>query len=241
MTQDHIKRVFIDVETTGLNPDKNGIIQLSGIIEVSGSLKDQFDFLICPLPTDIVEAKALSISGRTEEEVRKFETPQEVHKKFLALLDKHIDKYNPMDKAWFLGYNGRFDYGFMYAWFRKLNDKYLNSYFWTPPLDIMALAAEHCKYIRRRMKNFKLFTVARALNIQMDGKAHDALTDIRVSRAIYNHVKASDVPFSNFPNPLTEEDILKDKKRKEFWKSKADLAFDLNNENNEQEFKDGSF
>lgn len=37
-----MKRVFVDVETTGLNGWKNSIIQLASIIEVDGEEVDEF-------------------------------------------------------------------------------------------------------------------------------------------------------------------------------------------------------
>jgi len=49
-----MKLLFLDVETTGVDNSKNGIIQLSGIIEIDGVIKEEFNFNrlsgINPLP-----------------------------------------------------------------------------------------------------------------------------------------------------------------------------------------------
>ena len=38
------KRFFYDLETTGTNPGKNGIHQISGMIEIDGIVMEQFNF-----------------------------------------------------------------------------------------------------------------------------------------------------------------------------------------------------
>lgn len=141
--------------------------------------------MICPIATDVIDPKALSISGRTEEQVRKFETAEKTHKMFTYLLSQVVNKYDSSDKLFFLAYNARFDYDFMYAWFTKLGDKYCNSYFWSPPIDIMTLAAENLIEQRYMMKNFKLGTVAQQLQLSATGELHDALVDIRLAREVY--------------------------------------------------------
>ena len=207
-------RVFIDVETTGLDPIKNGIIQLSGCVEQYGEVKQEFDFLVCPLATDAIDPKALKVTGNTVESIRKFETPETVHVKFKTLLNKYIDCYDSHDKAHFVAYNAQFDFGFVLNWFKKLKDKYFFSYFWAPPVCVMMLSSEHLSQVRHRMKNFQLFTVAAHLNIQEKGKAHDAITDIRVTRAIYLKVKAPDTAYSTVPPPLKKEELDKVDKTK---------------------------
>lgn len=38
-----MKLLYIDTETTGVDPMQNGIVQISGCIEVDGELKEEFD------------------------------------------------------------------------------------------------------------------------------------------------------------------------------------------------------
>jgi DNA polymerase III epsilon subunit-like protein len=51
-----MKYIFLDTETTGTDPVKNGIIQLSGIIVVPDVLADgaeeKFDLKMQPFPAD---------------------------------------------------------------------------------------------------------------------------------------------------------------------------------------------
>lgn len=190
-----IKRCFIDVETTGLNVETCGITQLSGLIDIDGEIVQDFDYLICPLPTDIIDDRALKAQGRTLQEVRKFELSMKVLQRFTSLLGKYVDKFDRFDKFFFYAYNAKFDFDFMHAWFKKMGDKYCNSYFWTPPIDIMTLAAEKMTVQRHTMKNFKLGTVAERLQIQREGQLHDAIVDINFARDIYYMLCGNSIAF----------------------------------------------
>lgn len=45
-----MKIVFFDLETTGTNPGKHGIHQISGEIVIDGQTVEQFDFKVRPNP-----------------------------------------------------------------------------------------------------------------------------------------------------------------------------------------------
>lgn len=62
-----MKRCYIDVETTGTNPAKHGIIQLAGKIVIDGVEKNSFDFKMKPFPGQEVEEEALKVTGTTRE------------------------------------------------------------------------------------------------------------------------------------------------------------------------------
>lgn len=64
-----MKLLFFDLETTGVNPGKNGIHQISGMIEIDGVEKERFDFHVQPNPKAIIEEQALSVAGVTREQV----------------------------------------------------------------------------------------------------------------------------------------------------------------------------
>lgn len=64
-----MKLVFFDLETTGVNPGKNGIHQISGQIVIDGVVKESFDFHVQPNPKAIIEDEALKVAGVTREQV----------------------------------------------------------------------------------------------------------------------------------------------------------------------------
>lgn len=184
-----IKLCFIDVETSGLDPIRNGIVQLAGqIVHVKDGkpeTKVEFDYNIAPFSTDVVEETALAISGRTEQEVKHYPAPKIVYSRFKSILEGNCDKYNKQDKLFFVGYNAGFDYSFMRQWFEKNGDKFFGSWFWSPPIDVMALAAIKLMKDRPSMPNFKLETVVNHLGIVVEGDFHDAMKDIEVTRQLY--------------------------------------------------------
>ena len=182
-----MKKLFYDLETTGLDPCQNGIHQISGCIEIDGNVKEWFNFRVRPFDGDLIDDKALETSRVTKEQIMEYETASQVHIKFLVLLSKYVDKFNKKDKLFLIGYNNsRFDDQFLRSWFGKLNDKYFGSWFWPNTVDVMSLASNHLMSVRENMENFKLMTVSKQLGFNVDEtKLHDALYDIELTRNIY--------------------------------------------------------
>lgn len=56
-----MKLFFFDLETTGVNPGKNGIHQISGEIVIDGKTMELFDFKVQPNPKCIIEEQALNV------------------------------------------------------------------------------------------------------------------------------------------------------------------------------------
>ena len=119
-----MKKLYFDVETTGTNPEKHGLIQFSGIIEINGEIKEKFDFNIKPFESDLIEEKALIVNNKTKEEIKSFPEPNFIKKEIITIFDKYIDKYNREDKFIPIGYNVSFDINFLITFFKKLNDNY---------------------------------------------------------------------------------------------------------------------
>ena len=57
-----MKKLYFDCETTGLDPIKNDIIQIAGVIEIDGHNMVDFNFKSKPFNWDAIETKALEIS-----------------------------------------------------------------------------------------------------------------------------------------------------------------------------------
>ena len=182
-----MKLFLFDLETTGVKHWKNGIHQISGVIEIDGEIKEHFNFKVQPHPKAMIEKEALDVGNVTEEQIMAYPPMGEVHKQLVAILAKYVDKYSPKDKFFLVGYNNAgFDNNFFRAFFLQNNDNYFGSYFWSSSMDVMVLAAEHLKHKRHLMKDFKLKTVAREVGIVVDEtKLHDAVYDVMLTREIY--------------------------------------------------------
>lgn len=179
-----MKILFLDTETTGLEPGTHGVVQVAGIVEVDGEVREEFDFLARPFPGQLYEAKALEVNRRTVEEIKGFPDPMEVHAKLKAIFKKYVDPYNRADKFVIAGQNIAFDYDMMEAFWQKCGDKYWYSWVDFRGLDIITATALFQAAGRFRLPNMRLETVAAHFGIPL--KAHDALHDIRATREIYH-------------------------------------------------------
>ena len=200
-----VKKIYIDTETTGTDPERHGIIQLAGIVEINETKMQSFDYKIRPFPNDVLNEKALEVTGHTLEDMELiktsglcktrtayYESPSLVYLSFKSLLASYVDKFNKRDKFHIIGYNSRFDDGFLRAWFKKNDDSpyAYGSYFWWPAIDVSNIAAEIYMENRKEFENFKLATVAAVSGITIDkGRTHDALYDVEITKELYNNLK----------------------------------------------------
>ena len=74
-----MKLLYFDLETTGTNPGKNGIHQISGMIEIDGEEKEKFDFHVQPNPKAVIEEQALAVGGVTREQIMAYPPMYEVY------------------------------------------------------------------------------------------------------------------------------------------------------------------
>jgi DNA polymerase III epsilon subunit-like protein len=203
MEPKHVK-IYVDTETTGTDPKKNGIIQWTAIALVNGVIKGRINLKIQPFKDDVIEDTALEVNGLTREELFTPDrlTPQQAHKKITDWLGQFISKFDKLDKAFWLGFKAQFDSDFTREFFYKLGDKFFGSWFWTPPLCLMAFAGILLQKMRARMENFKLKTVfaflfpAKAREYdeiaQLDPDKdpwHDALFDVERTMDVENGLR----------------------------------------------------
>jgi len=184
-----MKTVFIDVETTGLDPKLHGIWSIAGLICEGGKTLDSFDFKVDPYDNDQIDSEALEVGGISELDFAGFADPAETKDALCAKLGGFCDQYDKKDKMFFAAYNASFDNQFMREWFLKGGDDYFGSWFWTPAIDIMTLAGVYLRGERPGMKNFKLKTVAEAMGLHIDeARLHEAIYDVELAMQIYYRV-----------------------------------------------------
>lgn len=181
-----MKLCFLDLETTGVEHQQHGIIQIAGQIEINDQIVDQFDLLVKPFKGQMISPKALEVNGRTKEEIETFADPPVIYQELVKILSRHVDKFDKTDKLHFIGYNSTFDMNFLREFFSRNGDKYFGSWFYFPDIDVMRLAAYRLMNRRAEFQNFKLTTVAKALGLRFSEEdAHDGMFDITLTRALY--------------------------------------------------------
>lgn len=187
---------FADVETTGLDPVKNGLTQIAFTIDIlreDGTLEPQeaYNTQVKPFEgKDLVSTKALEVQGLELKDLKAFPDPTSIYIELNNIYSKYINKYDKKNKMVFLGYNGKFDYDFMRSFFTKHKDPFFGSWFWFPPVDIMTLSFDFLLKGRHNLPDFKLHTVAGEMGIALDkNKLHDAMYDIELAKEIYLIIK----------------------------------------------------
>ena len=153
--------VVIDVETTGVNPHKDAIVQLSAIRFEGEDPVDEFNTYINPLRP--IPAEATQIHGITDDMVRDAPTISDVRQQFLHFIDDAI----------LLGYNVFFDLHFLDVAFHGELDE-------TNYIDVLSLAQKFLD-----LPDYRLETVASHLGISPAFRHHDSFADCQVTAAAF--------------------------------------------------------
>jgi DNA polymerase-3 subunit epsilon len=193
-----MKVLWIDTETTGLNPIENGVHQVAGLVELSVLDKNnpliQFDINANPLQDCQVsswydknkncEIDALSISGKTKDDLSSYQSYESGMQELIATLSGHINLEDKTDKFILAGYNVGFDKDMLFGWAKVVGEKYLGKYIDHRVIDVMTLArTAYALGLMLEPKDFKLETMAEKYGIAID--AHDASSDIEATRKLF--------------------------------------------------------
>jgi DNA polymerase-3 subunit epsilon len=180
-----MKLLYLDLETTGVDPKRCSIVQVAYLVEVDGKVVDASTFFIKPFKDCIIEPGALALSDVVPTAQQEGITYSEAFTRIHNMLEKYVDKFKRSDKFFLIGYNVRFDDDFMREMWKKYKDNYYGSWFFWPPIDVAVLACQFLMKTRHQMPDFKLSTVVRTLGLERVGSAHDALSDIHITRGLY--------------------------------------------------------
>lgn len=153
--------VFIDVETTGLSPTKDAIVQVSAVRFFGDEAIDGMNTYInpeCPIPFETTR-----LHGITNDMVKDAPKISDIREQFMAFIKDAV----------LVGYNITFDLQFLNAAFDNALDgiKYV---------DILPAA----RYILD-LPNYKLETVAAHVGFHPEGGFHDSLNDCMATSAIF--------------------------------------------------------
>ena len=163
--------VLVDIETTGLSPQTDEIIEIGAIKVKENKIVDQYDSLIridYPLNPFIT-----NLTGITNEMLQKGKDSIQVLEEFMEFTGKDI----------IMGHNVNFDINFIY-------DKceiYLDSYLKNDFVDTMRIA----KKVIPNCKNYKLGTLAQMFDVDYKN-AHRGLKDVEITYEVYNKLKEYD-------------------------------------------------
>lgn len=179
-----IKQIFLDTETTGVSQSQHEIWQIAALVYIGGKKVDSYELKINPVGEWNSYARDMCKVDLSEEV-----SPAEGFHNFVDFLKSHVNPFDRKDKYHFYAYNSPFDEGFVRSFFKRHDNNYYGSFFWTPSICIMKMAGEYLREQRKHMPNFRQGTVARILGIDVDEeKLHDALYDAELAKQIYDIV-----------------------------------------------------
>jgi len=177
------KKIFwVDTECSGTSLEKNGILQISGLMEIDDIVVDTINLEIATFPDDEINDEALLINGIDRATISSRMPPIEAYRKLLVFLCKYCDKFDKMDKLVLAGKNIAFDDSFLRKFWQKCGDKYYGSMFFNVRIDVQSDVAKKVAD-GLRLPNYKLSTLCEHFGIEI--KAHDAMSDIVATRELY--------------------------------------------------------
>ena len=181
------KILWLDTETTGLNPNIHGLREVGFIVEIDGVVMEKGVFYINPFTYQKqieIDDYALSISNKTIEELKTYNRSSLSLKEFMRTIVKYVNVNSKEDVFTIAGYNVGFDIGFIKAWFEDLDikDGY-KTLFNYKALDVFSLVFFLRYQDLINAENDKLETLCKYFNIDID--AHNALSDILATKQLY--------------------------------------------------------
>lgn len=165
---------IIDIETTGLSPDFDSIIEVSAVKYVDGKEVGNFTSLIKPEETyddgtyidDFIE----KLTGITNEMLSTAPDPMPVFKQFKDFIGENI----------LIGHNVNFDINFLYDNFEHYLSEKLDNDF----VDTMRFS----RFLHPEEAHHRLEDLAERYKIDYSG-AHRSLNDCYITHACYEHLQ----------------------------------------------------
>lgn len=160
--------VLVDIETTGLSPVEDEIIEIGAIKVKDNKMVDTYSQLI--KIDRILPEFITNLTGITDEMLQTGKMPDIVLNEFVDFVGTNV----------IIGHNVNFDLGFLINKCKKyLNYNLSNDY-----IDTL--------YMARRLVpnsvNYKLGTLAKLFNISYAG-AHRGLKDVEITYEVYNNLR----------------------------------------------------
>lgn len=168
--------VLVDIETTGLSPKENDIIEIGAIKVKQNKIIAKYESLI---KVDYkLNPFITKLTGITNDMLKEGKEINEVLQEFLNFTQDNI----------IMGHNVNFDINFIYDKCEKYLDIYLKNDF----IDTMRIA----KRVLQDIPNYKLGTLAKKFDINYEN-AHRGLADVQITYEVYNKLRECAIKETN--------------------------------------------
>ena len=173
----------VDIETTGLDPARDHIIEIGAIKIVDGSISDTFSTLVNPGVQ--IDSFITDLTGIANQDLISAPEPEHALSDFFDFIGDSI----------LVGHNVHFDINFLYDAMKQYLNKYLENNF----VDTMKLSK---KYFRSA-PSYKLTELARFLDIPVDN-SHRALDDCETTYHLYQKLQEASLKPTDVEQSLLE-------------------------------------
>ena len=157
--------VLVDIETTGLSPINDDIIEIGAIKVINNKIVDKYSQLI--QINKSLSPFITNLTGITNNMLKLGKEPNIVFNEFVNFVGEEV----------IIGHNVNFDLGFLTNKCKKYIDYNLTNDY----IDTMYLARK----LVPDSTNYKLGTLAKYFNISYEG-AHRGLKDVEITYEVYN-------------------------------------------------------
>lgn len=184
-----IEKLWVDVETTGTDPENDTIIELAM------TYQDKVFHKYC-LPDKKPDnfEEITEITGITWDFLKENGVISEkiLFHSFITGINSLINVYSHDDKLILSGYKIDFDISFLRELFLKNGNEFFGMYFFYPSIDVRTFVANELSSGRLKLlENYKLETVCKAYNIEF--KAHSAIKDIKATKELYEKIMEANI------------------------------------------------
>lgn len=176
------KTLWFDIETTGLNPTKHGVIQFAALIEIDGQVVDKLEVKMQPQSGAEIEQSAIDTHGMTKADIAGFMPHEDGYDCIRVFFERNCDKFDKKDKFYPAGYNVRFDLDFLQAMFKRFDRFGIGSFVNWLAIDPLPMLYMMDYAGLLSLPDYKLATVCAHYGIKIN--AHDALSDIIATREL---------------------------------------------------------
>jgi len=158
--------IAVDVETTGLSPNKDRVVEVAAVKYIEGKEIEIFHTLVHP--SRVIPQVVQKVHGISDEMVKNSPKFADIAESLaLFLRDGSL-----------LGHNIMFDYGFIFHECKRADVTFINEY---PLLDTYQIA----KMRLPSLPSYRLIALKETLGIGL-GQTHRALDDVRDCKAVYD-------------------------------------------------------
>lgn len=173
------KLLVVDLETTGLDPNSDSIIQIGACLLSRKVLREEQCMTTLVQPTSPISRESQAIHGLTPEDLDNAPT--------LANAIRKLEDLAPPSKVFLCGHNISFDTAFLKAAYRQLDREYPYDYH---TVDLWSVANFVFSANGLNPPNYRLDTLAGLYNIGRD-RHHDALQDVQITAKVFKHLYQS--------------------------------------------------